>query len=70
MRTNADTDRAYLATQHSRYLQFVANGQTSSALDALWRGASAADLLSRDEYRTSALTDARITTLLGKLGWI
>ena len=57
MLTNADTDRAYLATQHSRYLQFVANGQTSSALDALWRGAS-------------ALSTDRIAALLGKLGWI
>jgi hypothetical protein len=69
MMTNADTDRAYLATQHSRYLQFVANGQISSALDALWRGASAADLLTPDEYRHSALTSDRIAALLGKLGW-
>ncbi len=70
MLTNVDTDRAYLATQHSRYLQFVANGQTSSALDALWRGASAADLLTADEYRASALSTDRIAALLGKLGWI
>lgn len=70
MLTNADTDRAYLAKQRDRYQEFQAQGQTSSALDALWRGASAADLLTADEYRTSALTDARITALLGKLGWI
>jgi hypothetical protein len=69
MLTNQDTDRAYLAKQRDRYQEFQANGQTSSALDALWRGASAADLLTADEYRHSALTSDRIAALLGKLGW-
>lgn len=70
MITNEQVSENYLSTQGQRYREFVAQGQTSSALDALWRGASAADLLTREEYRSSALSSARIADLLIKLGWM
>lgn len=69
MLTNQDVDLNYIETQHRRYREFQAQGQTSSALDALWRAASAADLLTAEEYRHSALSDARIAALLEALGW-
>jgi hypothetical protein len=66
---NLDPDQSYQTRQHSRYRGFLALGQTSAAQDALWRAASAADLLHPDETGTDALSDARTAELIAKLGW-
>lgn len=69
MFSQSQTDRAYLEKQCRRYNDFNAQGKTSSALDALWRGASAANLLDRGEVSSEGFTPARIAQLLRGLGW-
>jgi hypothetical protein len=40
-----------------------------TSLDALWRAASFLDLLTQAEHSHTALTPARVTELLARLGW-
>jgi hypothetical protein len=65
---DTSTDQ-YIETQRQRYQSFAATGQTSSALDALWRGASAANALHRGEVSSEGFTAERVSQLLQTLGW-
>ena len=75
------TDSKWLATiptyrekQHRRYTLAMAQSrhdvaQLVVALDALWRAASEADLLTTQEHSHTELTPARVAELLTRLGW-
>jgi hypothetical protein len=65
----SQTDQAYLEKQCHRYHEALADGCISTALDALWRGASAANLLDRHEVSSEGWHEARIEELLQELGW-
>lgn len=73
-------DTARLATctyrkmQHRRYREAMAQSRHDAAqlvvaLDALWKAASEADMLTPQEQSYTDLTSARITELLTALGW-
>lgn len=72
-------DSAWLATlpapptyrekQHKRYREAMAIGWNGTAMDAVWRAASEADLLTQDEYRDNDLPPSRMAELITLLGW-
>ena len=68
-------DTAQLATctyrkmQHRRHREAMAQGNQERALDALWRAASEADMLTTQEHSYTELTPARVDALLTALGW-
>ena len=70
------TDPAWVATipsyrekQHKRYTLAMAQGNRESAMDALWRAASEADLLMPHEHSHTDLVEQRVNHLLRRLGW-
>lgn len=69
MQTSRDLYHDYQSRQHRRYREFLAVGQTSAAQDALWRAASAANLLRPNETSTDALTPDRVAELIAQLGF-
>ena len=59
-------NRQYQDKQRTRYSTATS---PQVAHDALWRAASAADLLRRNEVSQAQLTPARIADLTRRLGW-
>ena len=59
----------YQQKQREFYIAATRMGHVQTALDALWRAASEADLLALDERSHTDLTTARILALLDGLGW-
>lgn len=70
------TDPAWVATiptyrekQHRRYREAMALKWHGTAMDAVWRAASEADMLTQDEYRDNDLPPSRMAELITLLGW-
>ena len=63
------TTTTYRDKQRQFYRIALGLGHLDTALDALWRAASEADLLTTAERSHTDLTTARILTLLDSLGW-
>ena len=59
----------YHAKQARVYRRSIKQGHQATALDALWRAASFLDLLSLGEANYTALSPARVTELIARLGW-
>jgi hypothetical protein len=59
----------YQQKQREFYVTATRMGHVQTALDALWRAASEADLLAPDEASYEHFTTARILALLDGLGW-
>lgn len=61
---------SYREKQHKRYIfAMTPPALQATALDALWRAASDADMLTPQEHSYTELTSARVTELLTRLGW-
>jgi hypothetical protein len=59
----------YQQKQRQFYIAATRTGHVQTALDALWRAASEANLLAPDEVNYEHFTTARILALLDGLGW-
>ena len=59
----------YQQKQREFYIAATRMGHVQTALDALWRAASEANLLAPDEASYEHFTTARILALLDGLGW-
>ena len=59
----------YQQKQRQFYITATRMGIVQTALDALWRAASEANLLAPDEASYEHFTTARILALLDGLGW-
>jgi hypothetical protein len=59
----------YQQKQRQFYISATRMGHVQTALDALWRAASEANLLAPDEVNYQRFTTARILALLDGLGW-
>jgi hypothetical protein len=59
----------YHAKQHRLYRRSIKQGHQATAMDALWRAASFLDLLTTAEHSHTALSPARVTELIARLGW-
>jgi hypothetical protein len=59
----------YQQKQREFYIAATRMGHVQTALDALWRAASEANLLAPDEVNYEHFTTARILALLDGLGW-
>jgi hypothetical protein len=59
----------YQQKQRQFYISATRMGHVQTALDALWRAASEANLLAPDEASYEHFTTARILALLDGLGW-
>lgn len=60
---------SYREKQHRRYREAMALGWHGTAMDAVWRAASEADMLTQAEHWDNDLPPARVTELLARLGW-
>lgn len=69
MMTNEQVDQEYQEKQRVHYHYALALGRPHSAYDALWRAASAADLLERWEVSSDDFTEDRVQQLVQQLGW-
>ena len=59
----------YREKQYRRYREAMALKWHGTAMDAVWRAASEADLLTQDEYRDNDLPSSRMAELITLLGW-
>lgn len=59
----------YQQKQRQFYISATRMGHVQTALDALWRAASEANLLAPEEASYEHFTTARILALLDGLGW-
>lgn len=59
----------YQEKQRGRYSYALAQGRPQVAHDALWRAASAANLLEHWEESGEGFSDERVQQLLSYLGW-
>ena len=66
---NTQTMNSYQKKQHQRYRMSLLLDNQESAMDALWRAANNADLLSTAEHSHTELSPQRISELLNHLGW-
>ena len=60
---------SYRQKQHKRYIEGLALGWHGTAMDAVWRAASEADLLTQEEHWDNELSPARMAELVAALGW-
>ena len=60
---------SYRQKQHKRYIEALALKWHGTAMDAVWRAASEADMLTQEEHRDNDLPPARMIELIGLLGW-
>jgi len=60
---------SYRQKQHRRYREALALGWHGTAMDAVWRAASEADMLTQAEHRDNDLPPARMIELIGLLDW-
>jgi len=60
---------SYRQKQHKRYIEGLALGWHNTAMDAVWRAASEADLLTQAEHWDNELSPARMAELVAALGW-
>lgn len=64
------TDRDYYQEKQKNHYHFcITTGRTQSAYDALWRAASAANLLEYWEVSSEGFSDERVQQLVQQLGW-
>lgn len=69
MMTNEQVDQEYQEKQRVHYHYALAQGRTQSAYDALWRAASAANLLECWEVSSEGFNEVRVQQLVQQLGW-
>ena len=60
---------SYREKQYRRYREAMALGWHGTAMDAVWRAASEADMLTQAEHWDNDLPPSRVAELITLLGW-